>query len=660
MLRALLLVLTCVVSVPVVTAATVLGAFLLLPLPALLPAPKVTLESQFTRVHTLSGEEIAVFKDVEQKIPVNPADVPEVLKKAVVAAEDRNFYHHSGVDLRGSMRALYADLSGGRVTQGGSTITQQYVKNAYTDKRRTLVRKMHEAILAKQLEREDTKDAILFKYLSTIYLGDQAYGVGAASETYFRKRVNDLTLSEAAMLAGLVPAPTDYAPRENLAVAEDRRQVVLGQMLSQHLISQDEHDAAVAQHLFLASRGTPPPGATVVWPVQEVPKKYPDFVDYVYRYLVHRYGPNTVLRGGLDVTVTLDPRLQDLALSTVADSLKGTKDDLQMSIVSVEPRTGYVKAMVGGRDFGHGTYASDNFALGGCEPKPTDPATRIEVAATCWDGTTVAGGGSGRQPGSAFKPFTLAAAFAKGYTPNKVYSAPDHLSGPGYDIRNAADGEGGGSMDLRHATWNSVNTVFAQLIRDVGVRDTAAMAKKLGITSAWESPRIHGLSYTLGTLGVSPLDMASAYSVFAGRGMRAEPTPVLVVRGANGQILEDNTKDRGTRVLDEVVADNVTDVLRGVITHGTAYPRADIDRPAAGKTGTTDNYINAWFVGFTPTLSTSVWMGYAKDQKTPLVDINGTRRVFGGTIPAQTWHNFMLPAVKDVPVTDFNQPPPHS
>jgi penicillin-binding protein 1A len=213
-------------------------------------------------------------------------------------------------------------------------------------------------------------------------------------------------------------------------------------------------------------------------------------------------------------------------------------------------------------------------------------------------------------------------------------------------------------MDLRHATWNSVNTVFAQLIRDVGVRDTAAMAKRLGITSAWESPQVHGLSYTLGAQGVSPLDMASAYSVFAARGMRAEPTPVLLVKAPNGQVLEDNTKDRANRVIDEVVADNVTDVLRGVITHGTAYPRADIGRPAAGKTGTTDNYINAWFVGFTPTLSTSVWMGYAKDQKTPLVDINGVRRVFGGTLPAQTWHDYMSQAVKDVPVTDFNQPAP--
>ncbi|MDQ1395039.1 MAG: penicillin-binding protein, partial [Acidimicrobiaceae bacterium] len=397
---------------------------------------------------------------------------------------------------------------------------------------------------------------------------------------------------------------------------------------------------------------------------QQVATQYPEFVDYVYRYLVAKYGPNAVLRGGMDVTVTLDPNLQNMAKASVTDALNGTNPELQMSLVSIEPQTGYVKALVGGREFGNGKYSSVNFALGGCVPKPTNPAIKIEVSATCWDGGSLDGGGGDRQPGSAFKPFTLATAFSKGFTPAKAYPAPDTYAPPGCKkpdclIHNAADGEGGGSMDLRVATTKSVNTVFAQLIRDVGVKETADMAKRLGVTSAWESPQVHGLSYTLGALGVAPLDMASAYGVFANRGVRANPQPVLLVKDSSGKVLEDNSHPQTNRVLEENVADTLNDVLRGPVgPGGTAYPRADIGRPAAGKTGTTDNYVDAWFVGYTPTLSTSVWMGYAANETTSMRNVKGVRDVFGGTIPAQTWHNFMLPALKDVPVTDFTQPAP--
>ena len=660
-LRAIALLITCGTTVPIAVAGTVLASFLFLPLPAVLPQPKPVLESRPTHVHLLDGTEIAVFKDVEQKIEVHPEDIPPVVKKAVVAAEDRHFYEHGGVDIRGSFRAFWTDVHGGKVTQGGSTITQQYVKNVYTNKRRTLSRKVREAILASQVERQMDKDDILFKYLSTVYFGDQAYGIGAASETYFRKRVNDLTLSESAMLAGLIPAPSSWAPRENPDAAEFHRELVLKQMLDQKVITQAEYDAAIVQKVFLATQGAPPPNATVVFPVEQVPIKYPDFVDYVYRYLVAKYGPDKVLRGGLDVTVTLDPRLQDLATAAVSNMLKGTSPDLEESLVSVEPLSGFVKAIVGGREFGQGKYANVNFALGGCPPRPTDPKLQVVVPATCWDGDTIGGGGGGRQAGSSFKPFTLAAAFAKGITPAKTYPAPDCFAVPATKdkICNAADGEGGGSMNLRVATTKSVNTVFAQLIRDVGVKETAEMAKKLGITSNSYIAGRHGLSYTLGVEPVSPLDMASAYATFAGRGLRSAPLPVILVKDANGNVVEDNTKWTPTRVIDENVADNVTDLLRGPIgPGGTAYPRADIGRPAAGKTGTTDDYVDAWFVGYTPTLSTAVWMGYAANESTPMRRIKGVSTVFGGTLPAQTWHDFMLPALKDVPVTDFQQPAP--
>jgi len=676
-LRVILVVICSAITVPVLVAAVIMGSFLFLPLPAVIPAPRTIAQSLPTHVRLVTGEEIAEFKDVDLNIPVDQSDIPDVLKKSVVAAEDRNFFHHGGVDIRGSARAFWADVHGGKVTQGGSTITQQYVKNTYTDKKRTLVRKVREAILASQLERTMPKEEILFKYLSTVYFGDQAYGIGAAAQTYFRKSVKDLTLSESAMLAGLIPAPSRWAPRENLVEAEFHRNLVLNQMLDQHVITQEEHDKAAAQHLYLVGSSPQQPAvATLVYPVQQTAARYPDFVDYVYRYVVAKYGPDTVLRGGLDITVTLDPRLQDAANDAVHNMLDppnqpkaAAPDDLEMSLVSLEPQTGYVRALVGGRSFGTGTYASVNFALGGCPDKSRFDPKKIVVAATCWDGTTITGGGGGRQAGSSFKPFTLATAFAKGVPPTKVYPAvasyvPPNCRTSCTPIENAADGEGYGQpMTLREATAQSVNTVFAQLQHDVGgtdtVKDIAEMAKKLGITSTFDVSGNQGASYTLGVDSFSPIDMASAYGVFDNHGLRAEPTPVLTVKDSTGKVLEDNSKPTTKQVIDAVVADNVTDVLRGPVSPGgTAYPNADIGRPAAGKTGTTDNYVDAWFVGYTPTLSTSVWMGYAKDDSRSMRNIRGVGTVFGGTIPAKVWHDYMVPATQGVPPTDFQEPAP--
>ncbi|TML43712.1 MAG: hypothetical protein E6G27_00960 [Actinobacteria bacterium] len=559
--------------------------------------------------------------------------------------------------LRG--RAFLADVRSSGFVQGGSTITQQYVKNAYTGKQRTLVRKVRELVLASQLDRRTPKDQILFKYLESIYLGEGAYGVGAASETYFRHPVNTLSLSEAALLAGIIPAPSIYEPRGNPQAAEARREVVLAKMLQQHSITDQQYATALQQRVVSAANAKPGVPLTAVFAPLQEPTKYPYFVDYVRRYLIARYGPATVFRGGLTIQTTLDPALQDLADKTVRDSLSGTSAPLDMSMVAVEPPTGYVKAVVGGRDFARNQV---NLALGGCPNKPDPAKVKIEVDATCWGGETVTGGGTGRQPGSAFKPFTLATALSKGYSPSRVYPAPNFYNVPGCRGDHCTignnEGEGGGSVTLRQATWKSINTVFAQLIRDVGVRDTADMAKKLGITSAWESPRFHGISYTLGVIDVSPLDMASAYGVLANHGARQEPTPVAIVRDASGRVLEDNLhRGEGAKVIDPVVASNVTDMLRGVLTSGTAAGK-DIGRPAAGKTGTTENFSNAWFVGYTPTLSTSVWLGYSSSQTEPLRHIKGVDKVYGGTIPAQTWHNFMVEALKDVPVTDFEQPAP--
>jgi penicillin-binding protein 1A len=651
-------------AVPIGVTMTVLAGFLFLPLPASLPEPKSIVESQTSHILDINGKQIALIQKADQNIPVNPGDIPQILKAAVISSEDRNFYKHGGVDLRGTVRAVWVDLRNRGKVQGGSTITQQYVKNAYVGRQRTIVRKVREAILASQLERQYDKETILFKYLQSVYLGNRAVGVAAAAQTYFRKSVSQLSVSESALLAGLIPAPSDYEPRGHPDKAEQRREDVLKKMLEQHYITQPDYDAAMSQVVWNTAKGKPAGPATLIYPPEQQLRQYPYFVDYVERYINARYGDAALLEGGLTIQTTLDPVLQDEAEKAVANQLKGTKDPLEMALASVEPPTGFVKALVGGRDFYGGEFGSVNLALGGCEPKPTKPSIKIEVTATCWDKSnqTVTGGGTGRQPGSSFKPYVLATAFSEGVPPTKVYPAPSvfhvpHCTGKGCDIHNN-EGEGGGSSNLRNATAKSINTVFAQLVRDVGCKETAEMAKKLGITSVWYSPNVQTCSgnFALGVTSISPLDAAAAYSVFAARGQRFPATPIVKVVDSHGKVLEDNTKRKGIKVLDEAVADNVNDLLRGVISGGTGTA-ANIGRPAAGKTGTTDNFHDAWFTGYTPTLSTSVWMGYA-DSLRPLLGIKGVSRVFGGTIPARTWHDFMSQALKDVPVTDFNQPAP--
>ena len=663
--RAIACLMVTTVITPAAVAVTILATFLYLPLPATLPEPKPIAGSLGSTVLDKDGNPIATFREFEQNLPVLAKDVPLVLKEAVVSSEDRNFYHHGGVDLRGTIRALVADVRSGRAVQGGSTITQQYVKGAYTGKERTVLRKIREAVLASQLDRQTSKDDILFKYLSSIYLGEGSYGVGAASENYFHKPVGQLTLSESALLAGIIPAPSSYEPRDYPQLAEVRREQVLAKMLAQGYITQPQYSEALGQRvttqckLFTAE--------TCVFPPKQDPAtKYPYFVDYVRRYLIQALGPREVYGGGLIIQTTIDPAMQDLAEKKVSEALAGEPPPLDMSLVAVEPPTGFVKALVGGRDFAK---SQVNEALGGCPGQPNPAKSNIEVTATCWAGTTVQGGGSGRQPGSAFKPFTLATAFSKGYSPNKTYVALNtYTTKDKFVMHNAVDGEGGGGpVTLRYATAKSINTVFGQLINDVGVKDTAAMAKKLGITSAWESPKYHGVSYTLGVIDVSPLDMASAYGTFACDGRRYDPTPIVKVIDATGKTLITNLARGncgGEQVIDPTVASNVTDVLRGVLTSGTAS-HDGIGRPAAGKTGTTDNYVNAWFVGYTPTLSTAIWLGQSTGQDPARNSMRNLRAfgqtyplIFGGGIPAQTWHNFMSEALANVPSTDFNQPPP--
>ncbi|MDP9386454.1 MAG: transglycosylase domain-containing protein [Actinomycetota bacterium] len=661
--RTTAIILSFAAAAPVVVVVAVLVALVTFPVPDKLPPARPPGGSQISRVFDVHGQEIGQFREFEQNRPVQRGDIPRHLKLAVVAAEDKNFYRHGGVDLAATIRALFADVRSQEVVQGGSTITQQYVKAAYTGGERTIARKVREGILARQLSQKADKEEILFRYLSAIYLGEGAYGVGAAAETYFRKPVSELTLSESALLAGLIPSPSRYEPRSNPGAAEAKRRFVLDRMLEQGHITAEEHARASQERLWLASNGKINRPITLVHPAQPSFTKYPYFVDYVRRYLEARLGRDAVYRGGLQIRTTLDTRLQEAAERATAEGLNGVDPAIEMGLVAVEPQTGYVRALVGGRDF-FAPEGQVNLALGKCAFPKAEHRNNVDVPATCWDDEArrIEGGGTGRQPGSSWKPFVLAAAFAKGILDTKVYGAPSRYRIPGCKgdfgcVVENFEGSGGGRATLRRATHQSYNTVYAQVIQEVGVPEVAEMAKKLGITSAWVAhPAVHGPSYALGAQEVAPLDMASAFGVFANGGERSDPSPVEWIKNREGKFVQDNREPKSRRVVAQIIADNVTDVLKGVITEGTGT-RADIGRPAAGKTGTAQEFRDAWFVGYTPTLSTAVWMGN-KAKPTPMRNVKGLERVTGGSIPAETWKLFMTEAVKDVPPTDFNVPVP--
>ncbi|MGH9076325.1 MAG: transglycosylase domain-containing protein [Acidimicrobiales bacterium] len=669
------LALVTVIGVPIVAGVTFLTCLVLLPLPASIPVAKAAVPTGLpTTVYDRNGSPIATLQQYDQNIPVAQSQVPTVLKEAVVSDEDRNFYKEGGVDPRGIVRAALADIQSNAPVQGASTITEQYVKLAYGDVHRTVYNKVREAILASQLDRQASKDDILYHYLTIIYFGDGSYGIGAAAEDYFRVPVQDLNLSQAATLAGLIPAPSSRAPREHLAAAESSRELVLNEMLQQGYITQAQFSQATESTLALATTGPPAPGTTLVYGPSSTPTKYPSFVSYVTQWLLEHYPPSVVYGGGLRVQTTLDPAIQADADAAVGATLAGTTDPLEMALVAVQPQTGFVEAMVGGRARGgNGLYGEVNLALGGCDYGGTTALDKTlqdtaQTKSSCWSQAVPTGGGSGRQPGSAWKPFVLATALEQGISPETVFPAPGVLPIPGCKPGSKQDclihndeGQGGYPISLRTATVASVNTVFAQLAEKVGCPGVAATARAMGITSAFYDPRVQPFCapYALGEVDVSPLDMASAYGVFADHGRRAPATPILEIVNPNDKILVDNlrTPPRTTTVLPANVADNVTNVLQGVLGPGGTAGGLGLDRPAAGKTGTASNYTNAWFVGYTPTLSTAVWMGNAASQAAT-INYKGDTKVFGASYSAPTWRNFMNQALAGVPATQFNQPAP--
>ncbi|MGI8684240.1 MAG: PBP1A family penicillin-binding protein [Acidimicrobiales bacterium] len=580
------------------------------------PAPL----AESSRILATDGTVITDLHGEENRETVTLERVPQTLRDAVVAIEDERFWEHKGVDPRAVLRAVYANATEGEVVEGGSTITQQYVKNELVGPDRTVRRKLQEAALAYEVERRYTKQRILELYLNTIYFGNGAYGVQAASVEYFGVGVDKMSLGQSALLAGLIRSPNRSDPYQQPEVAKARRQVVLDKMVALGWATPEAAGAASTEPLTTAA------------PSDER-YRAPYFVERVKRFLLDdpRFGPSPgdrrdlLLQGGLRITTTLDLKAQAQAEEAVAKVLSSPDTDPAAAVVSIEPGTGFVRALVGGRDF-FGPAAEAKFDL----------ATQ------------------GHRPaGSAFKPFVLAAALEQGVPITKFYDAPGSLTIPltrePWDVSNY-EGQGGGQMTLVDATIRSVNTVYAQLILDVGPSKAVNLAAKLGITS----PLLPYPSAVLGTNDVTPLEMASAYGTFANRGIAVPPTFVTKVVGSDGRVIYEHQHAQ-KRVLEQANVDIEVDVLRQAVERGTGTA-AKIGRPVAGKTGTGQEWRDAWFVGFTPDLVTSVWVGFPERQRS--MQPPDTRiLVTGGSWPAQIWQLFMSAALAERPVKDFAPPP---
>ncbi|MGH3102909.1 MAG: transglycosylase domain-containing protein, partial [Gaiellaceae bacterium] len=570
-------------------------------------------------IYANDGETVlAVLRGSESRVLVDADQISPVMKAAIVAVEDRRFWEHRGIDLRGIGRALWADIQQKRVVEGGSTITQQFVKNAYVRNRRTIGRKVREAALAWQLEQKWSKEKILTEYLNTIYFGNGAYGIQQAAKTYFHKGASALVLREAALLAGIPADPSGYDPVARPAAARDRRDKVLRDMLELGNITRLQYESARSAPL--------PRPEDVRLPGTQGPAQY--FTNYVKQQLIDHYGAEEVFGGGKRVQTTIDLGLQRRARDSISKWLTDPEGP-SAALVAVDPTTGNVLAMVGGNN-----YRKSQFNL----------AVQSE-----------------RQPGSAFKPFVLATALQQGIAPStrfvskplQVFLGDRYVSISNYENAYL------GSIDLETATIHSDNAVYTGLTELVGPRNVAATATRLGISS-----KLSGyLSIGLGAEAVNPLELARAYSAFANGGYRLDtrtfgdqPRAIQLIRNEKNEIVDENLPS-SRRVLSARTAGLVNSMLEKVIQQGTGRRAAIPAWPAAGKTGTTENYGDAWFVGYTPQLAVAVWVGYPNRLVPMEVEFEG-EPVAGGTYPALIWKTFMQQALRhlDAPAESFPVP----
>ena len=563
-----------------------------------------------SQVFDSHGRLITTLHSDQNRLPIDINKVPQNLQNAFIAAEDNRFYEHIGIDPIGIFRAIFANLTNRGIAQGGSTITQQLAKNAFLSQEQTLKRKIQEAMLALEIEHKYSKKEILEMYMNQIYFGQGAYGIQTAAKTYFNKDVNELTLTQCAMLAGLPKSPLYYSPFNNLNEAKKRKNVVLDQMVKYGYVSAAEAEDAKNQDLGLSKSHQ-----------SKEADEYASFIDYVSQQVAKKYGDDALYKEGLKIYTTMDVDKQHAAVRAMRNLPNNYTDENgltqpQAAIVSIDPKTGHILAMVGGR-------GQDSF-------------NRASMAV--------------RQPGSAFKPFVYLTALQHDMTPDTTMDDQPVTYGS-WSPKNAG-GSYSGTMALSDALAHSVNTIAVQLADKVGTKNIIANAKKMGITTL--DAKDDNLAMALGglTKGVTPLEMASAYGTFANKGVHVKPTAIVKILDRNGNVLEDAStlekEETKTRVMSEREAYEMTTMLEGVIDHGTGTAAA-IGRPAAGKTGTTDDNKDAWFVGYTPDIVTAVWIG----------DDTGSHslgEIYGGTIPAEIWKDYMSSATSDESGGDFSAP----
>jgi penicillin-binding protein 1A len=558
-------------------------------------------------VYGANGDLIGVLPAVENRTAVAGDEISPWMPKATVAIEDRRFYEHGGVDPEGILRALVADVSAGRIVQGGSTITQELVRNLYLTREKTLRRKVVEACLAIKLARAWPKHAILDAYLNDVYYGNHAYGIQAAAETYFSVPASRLTLEQAALIAGLPQAPSYYDPLHNPAAALARRDDVLRALRRSGDITAGQY-AAAARDRSLHLRPSPAYGS-----------REPYLVGYVENLVEQAYGAATVRAGGLRIYTTIRPGLQRAALHALSSVLYA-RGDPAGAVVSIDPTTGAIRALAA--------------------VSPGAPHNEFNLVTS-----------AERQAGSTFKPIALAAAVEDGLNPwaTRYLSAPFYYPPLGWRVRTY-DGAYAGPESVAAATIHSDNTVYARLALDLGPNEIAAMAQKLGVRSELRAAP----SLALGTGAVTPLDMASVYATLASGGIYARPLAVRSVVFPGGKVDSGWGRARRERVVPDWVAATVNRVLEQNMLHGTGIGAHLAGRVDAGKTGTTDNDADAWFCGYTPSLATTVWMGYPRAE-IPMLDVHGAA-VSGPTLPATAWRLFMERALAGAPNVDFPAP----